>query len=62
MIRIGPNDPPFTAAEATKLGWYIARMGKRSVAGPNVDQSDLQKKVDRIVDGARKRAEKAANK
>lgn len=62
MVRIGPNDPPFTSAEATKLGWYIARMAKRAVAGENVHQADLQRKIDRIVEGARKRADQAAKK
>ncbi|WP_335982439.1 DUF6257 family protein [Streptomyces sp. CA2R106] len=60
MIQTHPNDPPLTGAEAAKVAWLIARMTKRGLAGEQVDQSDLQKKLDRILDGARKRAEKAA--
>jgi hypothetical protein len=60
VIRTHPNDPPLTTGEAAKVGWLIARMAKRAVAGEDVHQADLQRKVDRIIDGARKRAEKAA--
>jgi hypothetical protein len=60
MIRTHPNDPPLTGAEASRVAWLIARMAKRSIAGEQVDQADLQAKLDRILDGARKRAEKAA--
>jgi hypothetical protein len=35
-------------------------MAKRGVAGEDVDLSDLKRKLDRILDGARERAEKAA--
>ncbi|MCM2427555.1 DUF6257 family protein [Streptomyces sp. RKAG337] len=60
MIRTHPNDPPLTGAEAARVAWLTARMCKRAVAGEDVDQHDLQRKLDRILDGARKRAEKAA--
>jgi hypothetical protein len=60
VIRTHPNDPPLTGAEASKVAWLIARMAKRGLAGEDVDLSDLQRKLDRILDGARKRAEKAA--
>lgn len=60
MIRTHPNDPPLTGAEAAKVAWLIARMAKRGVAGEDVDLSDLKRKLDRILDGARERAEKAA--
>ncbi|MFE9928242.1 DUF6257 family protein [Streptomyces sp. NPDC005533] len=66
------KDPKFTAREITQIGWYTARMAKRGIAGENVHLGDLQKKVDRIIDGAREReaqqaadvaeAEKAARK
>lgn len=56
-MAVIPNDPPLNAKEAAKAGWLIARMAKRELAGPNVDQTDLQRKLDRILDGARKRAE-----
>ncbi|WP_308011893.1 DUF6257 family protein [Actinacidiphila acidipaludis] len=57
MIRTHPDDPPLTAAEAARVAWLIARMAKRGVAGDDVDQRDLQRKLDRILDGARKRAD-----
>jgi hypothetical protein len=60
VIRTHPNDPPLTGAEAAKVAWLIARMAKRGIAGEDVDLSDLQRKLDRIIDGARERAEKAA--
>ncbi|MFD5487976.1 DUF6257 family protein [Streptomyces virginiae] len=66
------KDPKFTAKETAQIGWYAARMAKRGIAGENVHLGDLQKKVDRIIDGAREReaqqaadqaaAEKAARK
>ncbi|MFB6695793.1 DUF6257 family protein [Streptomyces virginiae] len=66
------KDPKFTAREITQISWYTARMAKRGIAGENVHLGDLQKKVDRIIDGAREReaqqaadaaeAEKAARK
>jgi hypothetical protein len=37
----------------------IARMTKQGLAGPKADISDLKKKLDKILDGARKRAEQA---
>ena len=60
MIRTHPNDPPLTAGETAKVAWLIGRMAKRGLAGDDVDQSDLHRKFDRVLDGARKRAEKAA--
>ncbi|MEU6849924.1 DUF6257 family protein [Actinacidiphila alni] len=60
MIRTHPADPPLTAGEAAKVAWLIARMAKRNVAGDDVHQADLQAKLDRILNTARKRAEKAA--
>ncbi|MFJ6447098.1 DUF6257 family protein [Streptomyces hydrogenans] len=57
-----PDHPPLTAGEKAKFGWYIARMAKRGIAGENVYQEDLEKKVDRILDGARERAEKNQRK
>lgn len=60
MIRTHPNDPPLTTTEAGKVAWLVARMAKRNLAGDDVDQSDLQRKLDRVLDGARKREEEAA--
>jgi hypothetical protein len=60
MIRTHPNDPPLTGAEAAKVAWYVARMAKRGIAGEDVDLTDLKRKLDAVLDGARERAEKAA--
>ncbi|MFJ5897439.1 DUF6257 family protein [Streptomyces sp. NPDC093064] len=54
----------FTAGEKTRIAFLVARMAKRGLAddrqsGGRVDQSDLQRKVVRIEDQARKRAEQA---
>ncbi|MFC8952352.1 DUF6257 family protein [Streptomyces sp. NPDC057101] len=57
-----PKHPPLTASEKAKFAWYIGRMAKRGLAGENVYQGDLEKKVDRLLDGARDRAEKNAKK
>ncbi|MEU4733283.1 DUF6257 family protein [Streptomyces sp. NPDC023588] len=66
------KDPKFTAKETAQIGWYIGRMAKRGIAGENVHLGDLERKVERIIDGAREReaqqaadaaeAEKAARK
>ncbi|TXS13985.1 hypothetical protein EAO70_20570 [Streptomyces sp. adm13(2018)] len=55
-----PKHPPLTPSEKAKFAWYIGRMAKRGIAGETVYQGDLEKKVDRILDGARARAEKNA--
>lgn len=47
--------PPLTAAEKAKLAWITARVAKRSLAGDDVDMGDLERRWDRIVEGARKR-------
>ncbi|MFJ8879651.1 DUF6257 family protein [Streptomyces albidoflavus] len=52
-------EPQLTASEKTKAAWLIARMAKRAVAGPEVDQSDLERKLDRLMDAARKREDEA---
>jgi hypothetical protein len=59
VIQTHPNDPPLTAGEAARVAWLIGRMAKRGLAGEEVDLSDLQRKLDRILDGARKRADQA---
>ena len=59
MILTHRDDPPLTAWESAQLAGLTARMAKRSIAGEDVDQSDLQRKFDRILDGARKRAQQA---
>ncbi|WP_336318798.1 DUF6257 family protein [Streptomyces lavendofoliae] len=55
------DQPKLTAKEKATVAWCVARMCKRDLAGPDVDQRDLQRKVDRVIDGARKR-EKDAGK
>ncbi|KOG20000.1 MULTISPECIES: DUF6257 family protein [Streptomyces] len=52
-----PNYPKLTAGEHARIAWNVARMCKRSIAGDTVHQGDLEKKVDRIIDRARKRAD-----
>ncbi|MFE7664771.1 DUF6257 family protein [Streptomyces celluloflavus] len=54
--------PPLTAGEKARIAGLVARMCKRYLAGDDVDQSDLERRVDRILDGARERAEKAEKK
>ncbi|WP_435245297.1 DUF6257 family protein [Streptomyces sp. NRRL F-5630] len=56
-------EPKLTAAEKTKVAYYIARMAKRGLAddrqyGGRVHQGDLERKLDRVLDGARRRAER----
>ncbi|MFF3316957.1 DUF6257 family protein [Streptomyces sp. NPDC003035] len=55
-------DPKLTAGEHAKVAYYVARMAKRSLAGETVHMGDLERKVDRIIDRARKRAEKNAKR
>ncbi|MGW4689355.1 DUF6257 family protein [Streptomyces sp. NPDC004244] len=51
------KDPRFTAREIAQIGWYTARMAKRGIASQTVYQGDLERKVDRIIEGARERTE-----
>lgn len=48
----------FIRGEKARIGFLIARMAKRGLAGPTVDLSDLQRKVERIE----KQAERRKNK
>ncbi|MFI0905743.1 DUF6257 family protein [Streptomyces sioyaensis] len=52
-------DPKLTATEKARIAGLVARMCKRDLAGPGVHQDDLQRRVDRILDGARERENKA---
>lgn len=52
--------PKLTAGEKAKLTWLTVRMAKRGLAddrqnGGRVDQSDLQRKFDRILNDAHRR-------
>ncbi|TWV37172.1 hypothetical protein FRZ03_25185 [Streptomyces misionensis] len=57
------NEPRLTVGEKAELAWLVARMAKRGMAddrqfGGRVDQSDLQRKFDRVLERARKREER----
>ena len=57
--------PKLTAGEKAKLTWLTVRMAKRGLAddrqyGGRVDQSDLKRKFEQVLDGAHKREEKQA--
>lgn len=45
----------FTAGEKARIGVLVARMAKRGAAGDGVDLSDLQRRVERIENTARRR-------
>ncbi|MBW1601784.1 hypothetical protein JJV70_06595 [Streptomyces sp. JJ66] len=49
------DDPKLTPAEKAKVAVLVGRMCKRSIAGDHVYLTDLQRKVDRILDRARQR-------
>ncbi|MFK4100795.1 DUF6257 family protein [Streptomyces sp. NPDC019531] len=48
----------FTTGEKIRVAALVARMAKRGAAGPNVDLSDLQRKVVRIEKQAERRKKK----
>lgn len=48
----------FTLGEKARVAGLIARMGKRGLAGPTVDLSDLQRRVERIEKTAERRKNK----
>lgn len=59
------SEPKLTAGEKAKVAWLVARMAKRGIAARNsptgdVYQGDLQRKVERVIEGARKREEREA--
>jgi len=45
----------FTAGEKARIAVLVARMAKRGIAGQTVDISDLQRRVERIENAARRR-------
>ncbi|MFH8805493.1 DUF6257 family protein [Streptomyces sp. NPDC017936] len=45
----------FTTAEKARVAALTARMAKRGLAGDSVDISDLQRRIERIEDQARRR-------
>jgi hypothetical protein len=50
-------EPPYTLAEKAQVALLIARMCKRGIAGPDVHQADLERRIDRIRAKAQKRAD-----
>ncbi|MFJ8336034.1 DUF6257 family protein [Streptomyces sp. NPDC094437] len=57
------SQPRYTAGEKARIAVLVARMAKRGLAddrqfGGLVDQSDLQRRVERIEEQARKRHER----
>ncbi|MFI1203821.1 DUF6257 family protein [Streptomyces sp. NPDC020883] len=52
------DQPQLTAAEKAKVAWYIGRMAKRGLAGEKVYQGDLERKLEGVLEGARKRHER----
>ena len=54
MIRTHPDDPPLTVREAAEIG----RITAVAALLRGVLTTRQQNKIDRILDGARKRAEK----
>lgn len=61
------SSPKLTAGEKTKVAWYVARMAKRGLAddrinGGRVHQGDLERKVERVIEGARRREERQAKR
>lgn len=45
----------FTAGEKVRVAALVTRMARRGAAGPNVDLTDLQRKVERIEKQALRR-------
>ncbi|MFD4141170.1 DUF6257 family protein [Streptomyces sp. NPDC058572] len=60
------SEPRLTTGEKAKVAWYVARMAKRGIADDRqtgrVYQGDLERKVERVIEQARKREERAAKK
>lgn len=59
------SEPKLTAGEKARVTWLVARMAKRGLAAHNsptgdVYQGDLERKVERVLEGARKREEREA--
>lgn len=56
------SDPRFTTGEIAKIAWLTARMAKRGIASQTVYQGDLERKIEKVIDGARKREEEQRNR
>jgi len=58
-------EPKLTAGEKARVAVLVLRMAKRGLAddrvtGGRVHQGDLERKVERVLEGARKREEREA--
>ncbi|MFE4373281.1 DUF6257 family protein [Streptomyces sp. NPDC056835] len=53
-------EPKLTVGEKARVAVLVVRMTKRCAVSEDIDRSDLERKVDRIIDGARRREERAA--
>ncbi|MBM9621318.1 DUF6257 family protein [Streptomyces zhihengii] len=62
MAKRYDDEPRMTAAETAEVAYYVARMAKRGIAGEHVYQGDLERKVERVIDRARKREERDAKR
>ncbi|MGW6461927.1 DUF6257 family protein [Streptomyces sp. NPDC055078] len=65
MAQQEEREPKLTTGEKAQVAWYIARMAKRGIAARNsptgdVYQTDLQRKLERVLEQARKREEREA--
>jgi hypothetical protein len=56
------DEPQYTAGEKIRLAALIARGAKRSLAGEGVYLADLDRRIERIKEGARKRTAKEAGR
>jgi hypothetical protein len=45
-----------TTSEKARVAWLSARILKRGIAGEDVYTADLFRKLDRVIEGARRRA------
>jgi hypothetical protein len=54
----GPHFSDFTTSEKIRLAALIARAGKRGMAGPTVDISDLTRRIEAIEKTALRRKQK----
>jgi len=62
MAKRYEDEPRLTAGETAHVAYYVARMAKRGLAGEHVYQGDLERKVERVIEGARRREERDAKK
>ena len=51
------SDPKLTVSETAQVAWYVARMAKRSIASETVHMGDLERKVEQVIEKARRREE-----